>query len=450
MGWKDVGFMGSSYYETPNIDRLAASGMRFTQAYASSSNCAPTRASLLSGQYTPRHGVYTVGNSDRGKAEQRRLVPLKNSLGIPLDKITIAEALRPAGYVSAAVGKWHIGHTPQEQGFDFGIDRKELGYKGHRKEGDAYLTDKLTDIAIDFMEQHNPQKTGKPFFLYLAHHAVHTPIQAKKEYIEKFRKKSGSGCQQDPTYAAMIQSVDESVGRINASLEKMGISENTILIFFSDNGGHGAITCQRPLRGGKGMYYEGGIREPMFVYWPGRIKKGAVCQQPIMSTDFYPTFLSLAGLQPAKNYLLDGEDISPLLYGASSVERPPLFWYFPAYLEAYKGLTEDSRDPAFRTRPVSVIRKGDWKLLLFHEEWSLDGGMAKIATNRAVELYNLKEDISEKVNLANKEIKKRDELLKDLFQWQKETGATILSRPNSQINRESGRGNREKRKKKAV
>lgn len=448
MGWKDLGYMGSPYYETPNIDRLAGLGMKFNQAYASSSNCAPTRASLLSGQYTPRHGVYTVGNSDRGKAELRRLVPLENSLSISLDKITIAEALKPAGYVSAAIGKWHIGNTPQEQGFDFGVERDELGYKGHLKEGDEYLADKLTDVAIGFMEKNNPKKTGKPFFLYLAHHAVHTPIQAKEEYIEKYRKKEGAGCQNNPTYAAMIQSVDESVGRISASLDSMGLSENTILIFFSDNGGHGAITCQRPLRGGKGMYYEGGIREPMFTYWPGTIKAGTVCEQPVMSTDFYPTFLSLAGIQAPPNYTLDGVDISSLFKGAPSLKRDPLFWYFPAYLEAYKGLTEDSRDPAFRTRPVSVIRKGDWKLLLFHEEWSLDGGRAKIATNNAVELYNLKNDISERNNLANKEIRKRDELLNDLFKLQEKAGATILDKPSNEFdNKADKKGNKKENKK---
>lgn len=430
MGWKDVGYMGSPYYETPNIDRLAHLGMRFNQAYASSSNCAPTRASLLTGQYTTRHGVYTVGNPDRGDEALRRLLPLDNSLSIPLDKISIAKALKPAGYVSAAVGKWHVGNTPQQHGFDFGIDREELGYKGHLKDGDKYLTDKLTDIAIDFMEKNNPKKTGKPFFLYLAHHAIHTPIQAKEGYSDKYKKKDGVDCHNNPEYAAMIQSVDESVARVNAALEKMGISQNTILIFFSDNGGHGAITCQRPLRGGKGMYYEGGIREPMFVYWPGTIPSGTSCDQPIMSTDFYPTFLSLAGVTPPKNYVLDGVDITPLFRGVSSIEREPLFWYFPAYLEAYKGLTEDSRDPAFRTRPVSVIRKGNWKLLLYHEEWSLDGGMKNIANNNAVELYNLKNDIGERNNLANSKIKKREELLQELFRLHEKTGATIVSKPN--------------------
>ncbi len=430
MGWKDVGFMGSEFYETPNIDKLVSSGMRFTQAYANAANCAPTRSCILSGQYTPRHGVYTVGNPNRGKTQLRRLLALENSESISLDKITIAEALKPAGYVSAAIGKWHVGNSPQQQGFDFGIDRDEMGYKGHLKEGAAYLADSLTDITINFIRKNNSKKTGKPFFVYMAHYSVHTPIQAKEGYSKKYEKKEGMGCQSQVEYAAMIQSVDESVGRINKSLEELGLSENTILIFFSDNGGHGSFTCQKPLRGGKGMYYEGGIREPMFAYWPGTIEAGTNCDQPVISTDFYPTFLNLAGVKAPQNYALDGVNITPLFKGKSEVKREPLFWYFPAYLQAYSGLTDESRDPAFRSRPVSVIRKGDWKLLLFHEEWSLDGGKEKISTNNSVELYNLKKDISETNNLANVETKKCYELLDELFELQKETGATIVSQPN--------------------
>ena len=430
LGWKDVGFMGSEFYETPNIDKLANNGMRFSQAYANASNCAPTRASLLSGQYTPRHGLYTVGNPNRGKAATRRLLAQKNTESISLDKITIAEALKPAGYVSAAIGKWHVGNSPQQQGFDFVIDRDEMGYKGHLKDGAAYLADSLTDITINFIKDNNPHKTGKPFFVYLAHYSVHTPIQAKEGYSKKYEKKEGKGCQSQAEYAAMIQSVDESVGRINSSLQELGLSENTILIFFSDNGGHGAYTCQTPLRGGKGMYYEGGIREPMFAYWPGIIKPGSTCNDPVISTDFYPTFLKLAGVDAPENYKLDGVNISPLFKGKRALKRPPLFWYFPAYLQAYSGLTDHSRDPDFRTRPVSVIRKGDWKLLLFHEEWSLDGGFDNVLNNNSVELYNLKNDLSESFNLANSETKKRDELLKDLFELQEETGAIILDKPN--------------------
>jgi len=426
LGWTDVGFMGSTYYETPNIDRLASQGMIFTKAYANAANCAPTRACLLSGQYSPRHGVYTVAKPDRGKSEDRRLIPIENSREISLAKITIAEALKPAGYVSAAIGKWHVGHTPGEQGFNVGMDRYEMGYRGHFNDDGEYLTDRLTDEAVHFITENK----ANPFFLYLAHHAVHTPIQAKEDMIAKYESKELAGCHNHATYAAMVESVDESVGKIHKTLEDLGLSGNTILVFFSDNGGHGAFTCQKPLRGGKGMFYEGGIREPMFVYWPGTVSSGTTCEAPVISTDFYPTFLELAGAEYPENYPLDGKSIVPLLQGKKSLGRDAIFWHFPAYLEAYKGLTDESRDPVFRTRPVSVIRKGDWKLLMFHEEWVLDGGMEKIATNNAVELYNLKSDQGESNNLCNIKKRKRDNLLKDLLEWQQEIAAPVPQEPN--------------------
>lgn len=427
LGWKDVGFMGSEFYETPNIDRLAKGGMIFTQAYANAANCAPTRACLLSGQYTPRHGVFTVSGSDRGKSKDRRLIPIVNKVTLPLENITIAEALKPAGYISAAIGKWHVKNTPQEQGFEVGMERYDIGYKyGHFKEDGEYLTDRLTEEAVKFITTNKEN----PFFLYLAHHAVHTPIQAKNEITEKYEEKEGAGCHNQAEYAAMIESVDESVARVNQTLEELGLSENTILIFFSDNGGHGTYTCQKPLRGGKGMYYEGGIREPMFIYWPGKIKAATTSDEAIISTDFYPTFLDLAGAKNPDKYVLDGKSIVPLLQGEKEIDREAIFWHFPGYLEAYSGLKEDSRDSIFRTRPVSVIRKGDWKLFQFHEEWVLDDGFKNVETNNSIELYNIKNDISETQNLCNVETEKRNELLHDLLNWQKETKALIPTEAN--------------------
>jgi len=426
LGWTDVGYMGSAYYETPHIDRLAGQGMIFTQAYANAANCAPTRACFLSGQYSPRHGVYTVARPDRGKSEDRRLIPVANSREISLDKITIAEAIQPEGYVSAAIGKWHVGNIPLELGFSFSIDRYEMAYKGHFNEDGEYLTDRLTDEAIQFITRNK----NRPFFLYLAHHAVHTPIQAKKPVVEKYRNKEAVGCHEHATYAAMIESMDESIGRIDSNLRELGLSENTLLIFFSDNGGHGTFTCQEPLRGGKGMFYEGGIRVPMFAYWPGRVEAGTTCDLPVISTDFYPTFVELAGVKPPGDYHLDGISLLPLLEGEVELDREAIFWHFPAYLESYEGLKDDSRDTVFRTRPVSVIRKGDWKLLLFHEEWVLDGGKEKIATNHSVELYNLAKDPGEERNLANMEPGKRDELLKELLEWQQSINAPVPAKPN--------------------
>jgi len=301
-----------------------------------------------------------------------------------------------------------------------------MAYKGHFNEDGEYLTDRLTDEAIQFISRNK----DRPFFLYLAHYAVHTPIQAKEPGIEKYRNKETDGCHQHATYAAMIESMDESVGSINSTLEELGLSENTLLIFFSDNGGHGTYTCQEPLRGGKGMFYEGGIRVPMFVRWPGKVEAGTTCDQPVISTDFYPTFVELAGAKPPVDYPLDGRSLLPLLEGAGELDREALFWHFPAYLESYEGLRDDSRDTVFRTRPVSVIRKGDWKLLLFHEEWILDGGLADMATNHSVELYNLARDPGEARDLARVETVKRDELLKDLLDWQQSVHAPVPEEPN--------------------
>jgi len=430
LGWKDTGYMGSGYYETPSIDKIAQQGMIFTNAYANASNCAPTRASLLTGQYSPRHGVFTVASSARGDTRNRRLIPIENSKEVKLDKITIAEALKNAGYVSAAIGKWNVGLTPEQQGFDFDIDRDKLNIKGHFSENGEYLTDLLTDEGINFIKKNNPHTTKKPFFLYLCHHAVHTPIRAKKNMTEAFEKKPASDCHNNATYAAMIKSVDESVARINQVLEDLELHNNTLLVFFSDNGGHGTYTCQKPLRGGKGMYYEGGIRVPMFVYWPGKVKPGTTCEEPVLGTDFYPTFLQLAELSTPQNYELDGISILPLLKGEKKLGRESLFWHFPCYLQAYEGMTDESRDPLFRTRPVSVIRKRDWKLLMFHEEWVLDGGSKNLDTNNAIELYNLKDDIAEQNNLAQINTRKRDELLKELMDWQKNIKAPVPTTPN--------------------
>jgi len=430
LGWKDVGYMGSTFYETPTIDRLAKQGMIFTRAYANAANCAPTRASLLCGQYTPRHGVYTVGTSARGRSEDRRLIPIENSTELDSSKATIAETLKHAGYTSAAIGKWHIGQKPEQHGFDFGIDRDELDIKGHFSESGEYLTDLLTREAINFIKQNNPHTTKKPFLLYLSHHAVHTPISAKKNMIEAFEKKPADGCQNNATYAAMIGSVDESVARITKALEELELDNNTLLVFFSDNGGHGTYTCQKPLRGGKGMYYEGGIRVPMFVRWPGKIKPGSTCEEPVIGTDFYPTFLQLGGLSAPQDYELDGTSILPLLKGETTLSRESLFWHFPCYLQAYEGMTDESRDPLFRTRPVSVIMKGDWKLMMFHEEWVLDGGGQNLDKNNSIELYNLKDDIAEQNNLAHLDIRKKNELLKELMDWQKQLEAPIPTNPD--------------------
>jgi len=427
LGWTDLGYMGSNYYETPHIDQLAKKGMIFTNAYANAANCAPTRACLLTGQYAPRHGVFTVARPDRGDSADRRLIPIDNSRKIPHEKITIAESLKSAGYASAAIGKWHVGNDPKEEGFDFSETKFEMGFKrGHFNDKGDYLADRYTNDAIKFITQNK----DKPFFLYLAHDAVHTPIQAKEAITAKYEAKNAVGCHSHAEYAAMVESVDQSVGKITKTLEDLGLSKNTILIFYSDNGGHGTYTCQKPLRGGKGMFYEGGTRVPMFAYWPHEIKGGTTNDEPVIGIDFYPTYLELAGINPPGNYPLDGKSIVPLLKGGKSISREAIYWHFPAYLQSYEGLRHDSRDTAFRTRPVSVIRKGDWKLLLYHEEWVLDGGREKMESNNAIELYNLRDDIGEERNLVKTDLNKRDELLDQLLAWIADIDAPIPSQAN--------------------
>jgi len=426
MGWRDVGFMGSRYYETPNIDKLAGGSMVFTNAYSNAPNCAPARACLLSGWYGPRHGVYTVGTSSRGQSRLRKLIPIQNTEVLDPAIVTIAEAIKPVGYVSASIGKWHLGDDPQAgpkaQGFDVNVAGFRAGsppkgyfvpYKNPElPDGPPgeYLTDRLTDEALKFVEANK----DRPFFLYLPHYAVHVPLQAKAELIAKYKNKPGSNGQSNPTYAAMIESTDQGVGRIMARLDELNLTENTIVFFFSDNGGVKGITSNEPLRGGKGMLYEGGIREPMLVRWPGVVKPGTTCDTPIIGVDFYPTILEMTGAQRPAGKLLDGESIVPLLKGARALKRKTLFWHFPAYLE---GKAEGARDPHFRTRPGGAVRAGDWKLIEYFE----DG---------ALELYNLKDDIGEQKNLAEALPDKTAELHKLMLTWRKALNAPVPTELN--------------------
>ena len=439
MGARDVGFMGSTYYETPNIDRLSRGGMVFTNAYANAANCAPTRACFLTGQYSPRHGVYTVGSSARGSSGDRRLIPIANDTTLDSNHITIAEVLKPAGYVSVSIGKCHMGTDPElgpiGQGFDVNVGGFSAGsppggyfspYKNpelpNGPDGE-YLTDRLTDEALKFIESNK----DRPFFMYLTHYAVHTPIQAKADLTAKYQDKPPSNGQDNPKYAAMIDSVDQGIGRIMAKLDELELSDNTVVFFFSDNGGYAGATSNQPLRGFKGTFYEGGIREPMCVRWPRVIKPRTTCDTPVISTDFFPTITEMARAKKPVGKILDGVSILPLLQGASTLNREAIFWHFPAYLQG--GVT-GARDSKFRTRPVAVVRKGRWKLLQYFEEWVLDGGRSKIDTNNSVELYDIEADISETNNLANANKAKRDELLDMLIDWQNSVDAPIPTEPN--------------------
>ena len=421
MGWKDVGFMGSTYYRTPHIDKLAAGGMVFTNAYANAANCAPTRACLLSGQYGPRHGVYTVASSARGSSKDRKLIPTPNTTVLDDKNVTVAEVLKSAGYVTATMGKWHLGPDPTTQGFDVNVGGNTAGhprsfFSPYRNKDlpdgpkGEYLTDRLTDEAVKFIKANR----NKPFFLYLPHYAVHTPIQAKKDIAAKYAGKPASQGHANAKYAAMIESVDTGIGKIMAALDELNLADDTVVIFFSDNGGVKGITSMEPLRGGKGCYYEGGIREPMIVRWPGKVKAGSRCETPVIGTDYYPTLLGIAGVQKPRGKLLDGVSLVPLLRGTGVLKQRPLFWHFPIYLQ---GRMTGARDPVFRTRPGSVVRLGDWKL----HEYFEDGG---------IELYNLADDIGEAKDLAKTHPDKVRQLHKILVDWRKATGAPVPTEKN--------------------
>ena len=422
LGFTDVACFGSKYYETPNIDRLAAQGMRLT-CYHNCQNCTPTRAALMSGQYGARTGVYTVGGIERFDWQQRPLRPVNNVTELPLDKITIAQSLKAAGYRTGMFGKWHIGekgaHHPAQRGFEEAIVSMGVHFNfatnpktPYPKE--QYLADFLTDRAVDFVRRHKDE----PFFLYLPHFAVHVPLSAKPELIQKFKAKPGVGGHNNPTYAAMIASVDESVGRVMAVLDELKLAENTVLIFSSDNGGVGGyaregltrgaagdITDNTPLRSGKGSLYEGGTRVPFIVRWPGVTKPGSASDVPAIHVDLYPTLLEIAGAKRPENYPLDGESLAPLFRDAqASLKRDAIFQHFPGYL----GIGQNQ----WRTTPVGLIHAGDWKLLEFFEDHRL-------------ELYNLREDIGESKNLAASNPAKARELHERLVAWRKEIKAPM-------------------------
>ena len=424
LGWVDTEIYGSTYYETPHINKLAESGMRFTRAYASAANCAPSRACLLTGLNTPRHGIYTVNSSERGKSEHRKLIPFKNTTVLADSFVTIAEVLQLNGYRTGTFGKWHLGDDPTTQGFEinFGGDKRgNPGPEGYFNPSlfpnmeevnqGINLTDELTSRAIQFIKNSRDQ----PFFLYLPYYAVHTPLRAKNELIKKYAAKSGNDFHDNEVFAAMIDNLDQNVGRILTYLEKKRLLHNTIIIFTSDNGGLRSISSMYPLRGCKGSYYEGGIRIPLIVSWENKIESGSINHAPTTNLDFFPTVLDILQIE-SSSFKPDGHSILPLLTG-SERESKPMFWHFPVYLQSYDGIHDDTRDSLFRTRPGSVVIIENWKLHQYFEDDSS-------------ELYNLDDDIGERKDLSQVHIEKRNELLDTLNAWRKATNAPIPSEQN--------------------
>jgi arylsulfatase A-like enzyme len=376
LGWKDVGYNGSDFHETPHIDRLAREGMVFHHGYAGAGNCAPSRACLLSGTYTPRHHVYAVNSTDRGPKKSQRLIPALNRSGLAKAETTIADALKAAGYATGIFGKWHLSGTdgaePSEQGFDVVFDSQEGSPNPWRdRPTDPKGVFSITRAAGDFMER--SKADGKPFFAFVSHHAIHSALEARPESLAKFKAKPPGKQHKHALYAACTYDLDAGVGELIGKIRALGIAENTLVIFTSDNGGT-QQSSQEPLRGSKGGYYDGGIREPFIAWQPGTIQPGE-SDVPVHQVDLFPTFLAAAKSEAPEGKILDGENLLPILTGSGRLEREAIFWHFPGYLDrpVIRGREGDVK-LGFRTRPVSVIRKGDWKLHLFHEEWVLDGG----------------------------------------------------------------------------
>ena len=414
LGWRDLGCFGSSFYDTPHIDKLCAESMKFTDAYAACPVCSPTRASIMTGKYPARmdttdwFGAPQPESAKNHWSQNKPLLPAPYKENLPLEEVTLAEALKEAGYNTFFAGKWHLGKTkefwPERQGFDvnkggwarggpYGPGKYFVPYGNPRlKDGPEgeHLPDRLATETIKFINENKDQ----PFLAYLSFYSVHTPLQSRKDLKQKYQdKKQKLGLkaewgqegerkvrqvQEHAVYAGMVEAMDQAVGKVLDTLRESGLEKNTAVFFMSDNGGlstsEGSPTSNLPLRGGKGWLYEGGIREPMIVKWPGVIKAGSVCGEPVISTDFYPTMLEIAKLPPKPAQNVDGVSIVPLLRG-KKMDRGAIYWHYPHY-----GNQGGS--------PGSVIRDGDWKLILFYEK------------NREVELYNLRDDIGEGNNLA--------------------------------------------------
>lgn len=409
MGWRDVGFMGNRFVETPNIDRLAKKGLIFSQAYASAPNCAPTRACLMSGQYTPRHGIYTVVDPRQPVGSPwHKLTAANSKSDLATEVVTIAESLQSGGYATAFFGMWNLGRgrsgpvTPGGQGFQTVVFPENIGFAkdAYFDKSGNYLSDRLTDEVLKFVEANQ----DRPFFAYLPDHAVHAPFEPKEDLLKKYERKASANKDRrdDPAYAATIEAVDQNVGRIVETLTRLKLTDNTVVIFTSDNGGTDQYTS--PLRGGKGQLYEGGIRIPLVISWPGIKKPGGQCNAPVSSVDIYPTLLELAGAAAPKDQVLDGVSLVPALRGESDLQRQRLFWHFPCYVG--------------KATPSSAIREGDFKLIEFYE----DGGRR--------ELYNLKNDPNEERDLAKTQPEKAAALYRTLRSWQSETGAAIPNEAN--------------------
>lgn len=405
LGWSELGCYGNAFNDTPHIDALAQEGMRFTDAYASAPVCSPTRAALMTGQHPARVGITNY----LGPRDEKFLSP---------DHLTLNEVLKQHGYVTGLIGKWHLTGDyrtkrgePAKHGWDEVICSETSYIAGGkyfhpyffmkevkaRSEGE-YLVDRMNDEAVEFITRHKRE----PFFLYLSHYAVHTRLSGKKKLVEKYKDRTGAGKKRNnPELAAMIESIDQGVGRIVRTLRKLGLDKDTLIVFASDNGGDPQVTSNAPLRAAKSFLYEGGIRVPLIVRWPGVVRRGSTCNVPVVTHDFYPTFAELSGATIPPDRPVDGTSVLPLLTQRGGIDREALYWHYPL------------RKPHFLGgKSAGAVRQGDYKLIEHFETGEL-------------ELYNLKRDLGEQRDMRLSMPGKVIELHRRLTQWRKEVGASM-------------------------
>ena len=417
MGWTDLSCYGSKYYETPNVDKLAQDGVRFTQAHSACTVCSPTRSAIMTGKYPARtHITDWIAGHDRPFAKLK--IP-DWRMNLPLEEETIAKRFKSAGYATASIGKWHLGGPefwPEHQGFDLNVAGMDIGsppsyFSPYRiktlPDGPPgeFLPERLTAEAAKFMEANK----DKPFFIYLPHYAVHTPINAKKEVIEKYQAKRAVGGHSNPVYAGLVDAVDQSVKVLRDKLEELGLTKDTIFVFTSDNGGLSEMVGARgwsrgptdnsPAKLGKGSSYEGGTRIPLIIAWPGQIKPGTTCNEPVISCDHYPTLLELTGIADAPGHQSDGKSMAPLLKQTGEFKRDAIYWHYPHY------------HPGSAT-PYSSIMQGEWKLIEYFE------GMR-------TELYNLRRDPGESDNVAAENADRTTAMTANLHAWRESVGAQV-------------------------
>ena len=410
LGWSQVGCYGSRFYETPHIDRLPAEGMRFTDAYAACPVCSPTRASIMTGKYPARlHLTDFIAGSE---FPHERLKQPDWQKFLPLEEFTLAELFGSQGYATASFGKWHLSidklpprsapYDPDKQGFDETFLTEKPSAR-QDPETDAHHMEAITHKALAFLEANR----DRPFFLYLVHNAVHDPLKGKARLVAKYKEKSDADRpENNPILGAVLEEMDASVGQVLRKLDELQLTSHTIVIFFSDNGGLEKTARQTPLRSGKANLYEGGIRVPLLVRWPGVVKPGTTCGEPVISTDFFPTFHDVLEVKEAPKGPIDGVSLLPLLTQTGSLNRPAIFWHYPHYHSSSIG-------------PGGAVRAGDYKLIEWLDE-SIHG------PGNSLELYNLKEDIGEQNNLATKRPAKAEQMRRMLELWRYDVGAQTM------------------------